>query len=270
MLKALLGRWIVISDQVRQKYKTYFNSTDVYQREEHGITRYKHNTTFITQKLKQVDNVTVNAFPCVITFRNEIISDISNKFNNLSVSEHQPHIEEGIIAVMDASVIGEKSTRDSIVTTRNGKELFRDQGVLMSRNLSSYWAELQGCKGALLLLNKFNKDTSQVLLYNNLSAIKSLNKLRNHVPSVNQSDYDILLEIKELIQPTITFQHVKGYQGEEMNDEFDLQTNLNILINSRAKIMQQKVQYIAESLHQNKYQILYNNETINGKIIKTL
>jgi hypothetical protein len=72
-----------------------------------------------------------------------------------------------------------------------------------------------------------------------------------------------LLEIKELIQSTITFQHVKGHQGEEMSNEFNLQTNLNILMDSRAKRMQQKVQYTAESIHQNKYQILYNKET-NG------
>jgi hypothetical protein len=57
------------------------------------------------------------------------------------------------------------------------------------------------------------KDTPRVLLCDNLSAIQNLNKLRSYFPSVNQSDYDILLEIKELIQPTITFQHVKGHQG---------------------------------------------------------
>jgi transposase len=64
-----------------------------------------------------------------------------------------------------------------------------------------------------------------------------------------------LIEIKELIQPTITFQHVKRHQGEEMSDKFNLQTILNILMDSRAKRIQQKAQYIAESLHQNKYQI---------------
>jgi hypothetical protein len=63
-------------------------------------------------------------------------------------------------------------------------------------NLSSYRAESQGCKGALLLLNKFDMDTPRVLLCVNMSAIQSLNKLRNHLPNVNQSDYNILLEIK--------------------------------------------------------------------------
>jgi hypothetical protein len=95
-------------------------------------------------------------------------------------------------------------------------------------NLSSYRAELQGCKGAILLLNKFDKDRPQVLLCDNMSAIQSLNKLRSHIPNVNQSDYNILLEIKELIQPTIIFKHVKGHQGTELSDKFDLQTNLNI------------------------------------------
>jgi hypothetical protein len=163
------------------------------------------------KKLEQFDNIHADTFPCVITFRNEIISDISKNFNDLSISEHQSHIEEGILAVNDASEIGQKGTWAAIVTTRNGKELCRDQGVLISRNLSSYRAELQGCKGALLLLNKFSKDTSRVLLCDNLSAIQSQ----------RQSDYDVLLEIKELIQPTITFQHIKGHQGEEMSDVFD-------------------------------------------------
>jgi hypothetical protein len=103
-----------------------------------------------------------------------------------------------------------------------------------------------------------------------MSAIQSLNKLRSHLPNVNQSDYDILLEIKELIKPTIVFQHVKGHQGTDLSDDFDLQTNLNILMDSRAKRMQQEVQHTSDWTHQNKYQILYNNETINGKIIKSL
>jgi hypothetical protein len=109
---------------------------------------------------------------------------------------------------------------------------------MTSSNLSIYRAELQGCKGALLLLKKFDKDTPRVFLCDNMSAIQSLNKLKNHFPNVNQSDYNILLEIKELIQPTIRFQHVKEHQGTELSDEFDLQTNLNILMDSRAKRMQ--------------------------------
>jgi hypothetical protein len=75
-----------------------------------------------------------------------------------------------------------------------------------------------------------------------MSAIQSLNKLRNHLPNVNQSDYNILLEIKEPIQPTISFQHVKGHQGTEVSDKFNLQTILNILMDSKAKRMQQVVQ----------------------------
>jgi hypothetical protein len=205
-LKAPLGRWTVPSDQMRQKYKVYWNSTEVYKREEHGITRYKHNMTTITHKLDKVDNIPVNAFPCVITFRNEIISDISDNFTEKTVYEHKPYVDEGIIP--DASVIGKRGTWTAIVTARNEKELCRDQGIMTSRNLSSYRAELQGCKGSLLLLNKFNKGTPQELICDNLSAIKSLNKLRNHFPNVNQSNYNILLEIKQLIQPTIIFQHV--------------------------------------------------------------
>jgi hypothetical protein len=127
------------------------------------ITRYKHNMAAITRKVDQVDNIPVDAFLCVITFRDEIISDISDNFIEQNVCEYKPYVDKGIIAVSDSLVIGERGTWAAIVTTRKGKELYRDQGIMSSPNLSSYRAELQGCKGALLLLNKFDKDTPRVL-----------------------------------------------------------------------------------------------------------
>jgi hypothetical protein len=139
-LKAPLGRWTVLSDQIRQKYKAYWNSMDVCQREEHGIITYKHNMTSITHKFEKVYNILVDVFPYIITFRYEIISDILDNFTDLSVYEHKPYVDEGTIVVTGASAIGERGTWAAIVTTRNGKELCRDQGVLISRNLSSYWA----------------------------------------------------------------------------------------------------------------------------------
>jgi hypothetical protein len=120
-LKAPLGRWIVPSDQIRQKYNAYWNTTEVYKREDHGITRYKHNMSSITCKVDQVDNIPVDAFPCVITLRNEIITDFSDNFSEQTICEHKPYVYEGIIAVTDASVIGERGTWEAIVTTRNGK-----------------------------------------------------------------------------------------------------------------------------------------------------
>jgi hypothetical protein len=125
-LKAPLGRWTVPSDQIRQKYKAYWNSMDVYQRKEHGIIRYKHNMASITHKVEKVDNIPVNAFPCVIVFRNKIISDILDNFTDVSVYEHKTYVDEGIIAVTDTSVMGERGTLAAIVTTRSGKELCRD------------------------------------------------------------------------------------------------------------------------------------------------
>jgi hypothetical protein len=105
-----LGRWTVPSDQIRQKYNAYWNTTKVYKREGHGITRYKHNMSSITCKVDQVDNIPADAFPCVITLRNEIISDISENCIEQTICEHKPYVDEGIIAVTDASVIGERGT----------------------------------------------------------------------------------------------------------------------------------------------------------------
>jgi hypothetical protein len=103
------------------KIKVYWNSKDIYQREEHGIIRYKHNMTSITHKFEQVNNIPTDAFPCVITFRNEIISDIIDNFTDLSVYEHKPYADGGIIALNDASVTGERGAWAVIVTTDNGK-----------------------------------------------------------------------------------------------------------------------------------------------------
>jgi hypothetical protein len=103
----------------------------------------------ISRKIDQVDNIPVDAFPCVITLRNKIISDISDNFIEQTVYAYKPYVDEGIIAVTDASIIGERGTWAAIVTTRKGKELYRDQGLMTSSNLSSYRAELQGCKVAL-------------------------------------------------------------------------------------------------------------------------
>jgi hypothetical protein len=79
--------------------------------------------TSITHKLEKVDNIPPDVFACVITFRNEIISDILDNFTDFGVCEHEPYVDEGIIAVTDASVLGEKCAWAAIVTTSNGKEL---------------------------------------------------------------------------------------------------------------------------------------------------
>jgi hypothetical protein len=81
----------------------------------------------ITRKIDQVDNIPVDAFPCVITLRNEIILDISDNFIEQTVCKYKPYVDEGIIAVTDASVIGERGTWAANMTTRKGKELYRDQ-----------------------------------------------------------------------------------------------------------------------------------------------
>jgi hypothetical protein len=106
---------------MRQKYNAYWNSNEVYKREGNGITRYRHNMASITGKIDQVDNIPADAFPCVITFRNELISDISDNFIEKTVCEYNPYVDEGIIAVTDASVIGERGTWAAVVTTKKEK-----------------------------------------------------------------------------------------------------------------------------------------------------
>jgi hypothetical protein len=44
----------------------------------------------------------------------------------------------------------------AIVTSHTGKELNKDQGSITGENVTNYRAELQGCRGALYLLNEFS------------------------------------------------------------------------------------------------------------------
>jgi hypothetical protein len=62
----------------------------------------------ITHKIDKINNIPADSFPCIITLRNEITLDISDDFTEQSVYEHEPYVDEGIIAVTDASVIGKR------------------------------------------------------------------------------------------------------------------------------------------------------------------
>jgi hypothetical protein len=83
---------------------------DEYEREEHGIISYKHNMTSFTHPFKYFDMIPAAVFPYVITFKNEIISNILDNFTDLSIFEHKPYVDEGVIAVTGASLIGERGT----------------------------------------------------------------------------------------------------------------------------------------------------------------
>jgi hypothetical protein len=67
----------------------------------------KRNSS-ITCKVDQVDNIPIDSFPCVINLRNEIISEISDNCIEQTICEHKTYVDEEIIAVTDASVIGER------------------------------------------------------------------------------------------------------------------------------------------------------------------
>jgi hypothetical protein len=70
---------------------------------------------------------------------------------------------------------------------------------------------------------------------NNKAVINRLNHLRHGKPQVQWSDYDILLDISANMTKTIKFHHDKGHQSTTTQHDLTLETNLNILMDQRAK-----------------------------------
>ena len=74
----------------------------------------------------------------------------------------------GIIAVTDASVIGNHSTWSAIITDMEGKELHQSQGTISGDGLTSFRVELEGCRGVMVQLQKFPNATLMTLLISQL------------------------------------------------------------------------------------------------------
>jgi len=172
-----------------------------------------------------------------------------------------------ITAVTDASVIQNNGTWSVILVDDRGKTLRQQQGRVSGANLTSFRAELDGCRAAIKLVNEYPQSSEAKVFCDNQAVIKRLKTIQDQVPSIHWPDYDILLEISQEKLSHITFSHVKGHQSSEMNSTLTLETNLNILMDKLAR----KVQHETDLPENNsQFSIDYQGQRINGSLIKTL
>ena len=209
-----------------------------------------------------------HAYPCNISSEGQLRTEIAFEI----VLTHpdsgaNKDFQGGIIAVTDASVIGNHGTWSAIITDMEGKELHQSQGTISGDGLTSFRAELEGCRGVMVQLQIFPNATSITLFCNNIAVIHRLNTLKSSLPSINWSDYDLLVEAKKVMPSQIQFKHVKGHQVSGCSHEFNLETNLNILMDMRAKQAQNN-KIVSES--QRSFKIIYKGEILTGPLVKTL
>ena len=267
-LKQNLGKWIVPSHLIRRKYPYYSDTHRLYHQTVGQIYSYELNNRTKGNEIGEVLEIPQHAYPCDISSDGQLRTDIAFEI----VLAH-PEIgvnkdfQGGIIAVTDASVIGNHGTWSAIITDMEGKELHQSQGTISGDGLTSFRAELEGCRAVMVQLQKFPNATSMTLFCDNIAVIHRLNTLKTSRPSINWSDYDLLVEAKKVMPSQIQFKHVRGHQGVECSHEFNLETNLNILMDMRAKQAQDN-KMVSES--QRSFKIIYKGETLTGPLVKIL
>ena len=172
-----------------------------------------------------------------------------------------------VIAVTDASVVDNQGTWAAIITDPKGIEINQMQGSISGEGLTSFRAELDGCRGVLTLLKRYPKVTTITLFCDNIAVIHRLNSLQHSKPSINWSDYDLLMEVKQIMPKNVQFKHVKGHQGSSCQPEFNLETNLNILMDMRAKQTSENINIPEMNLN---FSIMYRGHRVTGPIVKSL
>ena len=266
-LKTNLGKWIVPSNLIRHRYSYYFNSERLYHQTSDRIKIYEFNDITKGKEIGQGLQIPHNAYPCEVTSTGRIVANINNAVAIMVGTVEEFEYGGSIIAVTDASVVGNQGTWAAILTDSDGKEIHQIQGSISGDSLTSFRAELDGCRGVLTLLKKYPKVTTITLFCDNIAVIHRLNSLQTTWPSINWSDYDLLMEAKLVMPQRIQFKHVKGHQGSSCHPNFNLETNLNILMDTRAKKAQEN-----PLPHETKpnFAISYRGNSITGSIVKTL
>ena len=265
-LKNNLGNWTVPSTLIRHRYTYYLSQQRLYHQTNDGIKIYELQGTRKGNETGQSLQVPHNAYPCELTTSGQILSDVNHAGIDESIAEEFEYCGS-ITAVTDASVVDDQGTWAAILTDPYGKELHQIQGSITGDKLTSFRAELDGCRGVLNLLKKYPKATTTTLFCDNIAVIYRLNALKHVWPNINWSDYDLLMETKLLMPKQIQFKHVKGHQGSSCHSTFNLETNLNILMDARAKRAQENP---APNESRPSFAIKYKGNRITGTIVKTL
>jgi endonuclease/exonuclease/phosphatase family metal-dependent hydrolase len=266
-LRQNLGKWTVPSSSIRQKYPYYSNLDTLYHQTTIHIESYEIYNKTKGKETGYKTNIPNNAYPCVVTSTGQILSTIECESITPDNAEEEFGYSGSVIAVTDASVVGHQGTWAAIITDLQGKELNQMQGSISVEGLTSFRAELDGCRGVLTLLKRYPNVTTITLFCDNIAVIHRLTALQHSWPSISWSDYDLLMEVKQIMPKHVQFKHVKGHQGSSCQPEFNLETNLNILMDMRAKQTPENTSIPETNLN---FSIKYRGNRVTGPIVRSL
>jgi Reverse transcriptase (RNA-dependent DNA polymerase) len=267
-LKQPLGKWIVQSNEIRQKFYAYANDTNVYKSFEDGYSKHQIlRNNRISPSSYKVTTLPSNAYPCALSVMGYLRYSSKGVLKTSQAVTTPKSYTGTIIAVTDASVVQNSGTWSVILVDDRGKTLQQQQGKLSGNNLTSFRAELDGCRAAIKLVSEYPHSGEVKLFCDNQAVIKRLKTIQKHEPSIHWPDYDILLAISQEKLTHITFYHVKGHQSSEMKSNLNLETNLNILMDRKARRAQQEMELPENQLQ---FSIEYHGKRVHGSIIKSL
>jgi ribonuclease HI len=143
-------------------------------------------------------------------------------------------LPDKIIIVTDASVHQDKSAYTWVVAKSNGDLIWQQKKRISESNTSSFRAKAMGVLSVLKALHdNIRQQISKWDLYcGNQAVIKRMERINDHVPNVEWTDSNVLLEIKRYLIPRGTFCHVKGHITPSKDNT--LAETLNILVDKQA------------------------------------
>jgi hypothetical protein len=193
----------------------------------------RSGTSSITTKYRKSKRQ-LNAIPCRFTIRRTVETSYLRQDDKPQTEKTQNTTTE-VILVADGSLIEGKGTWAAIMTDKRGVEIASCQGQVRHNNLNSYRVELKGCLGAILMTKTLPNLQSCALYCDNKAVIHRINIITQRQPSAGWTGYDILLQFRKELPPNFKCFHVKGHQDNMVNPKFQLEDNLNILMNMRAE-----------------------------------
>jgi ribonuclease HI len=143
-------------------------------------------------------------------------------------------LPDKIIIVTNASVHQDKSAYAWVVAKSNGDIIWQQKKRISESNISSFRAKAMGVLSVLKALHENIKqqNTKWELYCDNQAVIKRMVRINDHVPNIEWTDSNVLLEIKRYLPPGGTFHHVKGHKTPSKDDT--IAETLNILVDKKA------------------------------------
>ena len=150
-LRQNLGKWTVPSSTIRRKYPYYSNLETLYHQTTNLIKTYEINNKTKGIAKGYTTKIPNNAYPCAVSATGQILSEIECESIGQEEEEEEFDYCGSVIAVTDASVVDNQGTWAAIITDPKGIEINQMQGSISGEGLTSFRAELDGCRGVLTL-----------------------------------------------------------------------------------------------------------------------